>query len=207
MDYCRNIHARDFFNFVFQSGIFPVINIPTRATKSNATIIDHILTKTLIDLHIQSGIIKTDISDHFAVFSLLKTNLELTNIKKTIIKKDINEGSMKYFKTIFNNTDWDLLTQTWSTNDSYNMFLERFIKIYDQAFPERKIEIKQKNLSSSWISKGLRKSSKRNSDYMKILFKKRSDKNYETNKIYKNLFEKFEKTVKKVLFLKQIKTV
>ena len=42
---------------------------------------------------------------------------------------------------------------------------------------------------------------------MKILFKKRSDKNYETNKIYKNLFEKFEKTVKKVLFLKQIKTV
>ena len=161
MDYCRNIHFRDFFNFVFRSGIFPVINIPTRATKLSATMIDHILTKPLIDLHIQSGIIKTDISDHFAVFSLLKTNLELTNIKKTIIKKDINEGSMKYFKTIFNNTDWDLLTQTSSTNDSYNMFLERFIKIYDQAFPERKIEIKQKNLSSSWISKGLRKSSKR----------------------------------------------
>ena len=35
------------------------------------------------------------------------------------------------------------------------------MKIYDQAFPERKIEIKQKNLSSSWISKSLRKSSKR----------------------------------------------
>ena len=97
MDYCRNIQFRDLFNFVFQSGIFPVINIPTRATKPNATIIDHILTKTLIDLHIQSGIIKTDISDHFAVFSLLKTNLEQTNIKKTIIKRDINEDSMEYF--------------------------------------------------------------------------------------------------------------
>ena len=42
---------------------------------------------------------------------------------------------------------------------------------------------------------------------MKILFKKRSDKNYEANKIYKNLFEKFEKTVKNFLFLKQIKRV
>ena len=42
---------------------------------------------------------------------------------------------------------------------------------------------------------------------MKILFKKRSDKNYETNKIYKTLFEKLEKTVKKFLSLKQIKTV
>ena len=42
---------------------------------------------------------------------------------------------------------------------------------------------------------------------MKILFKKRSDKNYETNKIYKTLLEKLEKTVKKFLSLKQIKTV
>ena len=155
LDYSRNIHVRDFFNFVFQNGIFHVINRPTRVS---ATIIDHILTNTLIDSDIQSGIIKTDISDHFAVFSLLKTNLEQTNIKKTIIKRDINEDSMKYFKTIFKSTDWDLITQTSSANDSYDIFLERFIKIYDQAFPERKIEIKQKNLSSPWISKGLRKS-------------------------------------------------
>ena len=39
---------------------------------------------------------------------------------------------MKYFKTIFNSTDWDLLTQTSGTNNSYKIFLERFIKIYDQ---------------------------------------------------------------------------
>ena len=68
---------------------------------------------------------------------------------------------MRYFKTTFNSPDWDLLTRTSSTNDSYNIFLERFIKIYDQAFPERKIELKQKNLSSPWILKGLKKSSKR----------------------------------------------
>ena len=59
---------------------------------------------------------------------------------------------MKYFKTIFRSTDWDLLTQTSSTNDSDNIFFERFIKLYDPAFPERTIGIKQKNLSSPWIS-------------------------------------------------------
>ena len=63
---------------------------------------------------------------------------------------------MKYFKAIFNSIEWNLLTQTLSANDSYNMFLERFVKIYDQAFPERKV-----NLSSPWISKGLRTLSKR----------------------------------------------
>ena len=97
LDYSRNTHSCDFFNFIFRNGIFPKINRPTRVTKSSATIIDHILKITLIDLHIQNGIIKTDINDHFVAFSLLKTNLEQTNIKKTIIKRDINEDSMEYF--------------------------------------------------------------------------------------------------------------
>ena len=70
--------------------------------------------------------IKTDISNHFAVFSLIKTNLEQTNIKKIINKRQINEDSIKYFKTIFNSTDWDLLTKTFSTNGSSNIFLEIF---------------------------------------------------------------------------------
>ena len=118
-----------------------------------AAIIDNILTNTLIDSRIQSGIIKTDISGHLAGVFLLKTNLEQKNIKKTIIKRDVNKDSMKYFKIIFNSTS--------STNDSYNIFFQKFIKIYDQAFPERKNEMKQKSLSSPWISKSLRKSSKR----------------------------------------------
>ena len=205
MDYSRNTHVHDFFNFVFQNGIFPVINRPTRKTKSSATVIDHILTNTIIGSHIQSGILKTDISDHFAVFSLIKTNFELTNIKKTIIKRDIDEDSMKYFKTNFNSTDWDLLTQTSSTNDSYNVFLERFIKVYDQAFPERKIKIKQKNLSSPLFSKGLRKSSKRKQRLYETFLKQRSDKNYETYQIYKNLFEKLKKQSKKVYFQNKLK--
>ena len=87
LDYSRNTHVRGFFNFVFQNGIFSVINRPTRVTKSSTTIIDHILTNTLIDSQIQSSIIKTDISDHFAVFSLLKTNLELKILKRSLLKE------------------------------------------------------------------------------------------------------------------------
>ena len=124
------------------------MNRPTRVTRSSATVIDNILTNTIIDSHIQSGIIKTDVCEHFAVFSLIKTNLEHTNIKNAIIKRDINEGNMKYFKTTFDSSDWDLLANILLTNDSYNIFLDRFIKNYDQGFLERKIEIKQKNLSS-----------------------------------------------------------
>ena len=91
-------------------------------------------------------------------------------IEKTLTKRDINEDSMEYFKTIFNITDWDLLTQALLGNDSHNMFLRSFIKVYDQALPKRKIKVKQKNLSNSWISKDWKKSLKKphkNSVYMK----------------------------------------
>ena len=136
---------------------------------------------------------------------LIKTNLEQTIIKKTITKRDINEDSMKYFKTISISTDWDLLTQTSSANDSYNIFLERFMKLYDEAFPERKIEINQKNLSSPWISKGLRKSSKRKQRLYEKILKQRSDKNYKTYKINKNLFDKLKKQSKKLYFQNKLK--
>ena len=38
-------------------------------------------------------------------------------------------------------------------------FLEKFVQIYDQALPERKIKIKAKNLVSPWITWGLNKPS------------------------------------------------
>ena len=88
----------------------------------------------------------------------------------------MNEDSMKYFKAIFNSIDLGMFTQTLLTNDFYNIFLERFIKIYDQAFPGRKIKIKQKNVSIPWISKGLRESSKRKQCLYEKTLKQRSDK-------------------------------
>ena len=59
-----------------------LINRPARVTKSSSTIIDHVLTNTIIDSEVQSGIIKTDISDQFAGFALMKTSLVQPNIKK-----------------------------------------------------------------------------------------------------------------------------
>ena len=92
-----------------------------------------------------SGIVKTDIRDHFAVFCLLKTKSEQTS-RTLLLRRD--EASIEHFKSLFNSIDWNLVTQTSLPNDSYNIFLEKIFQIYDQAFPERKSEIKPKNLVS-----------------------------------------------------------
>ena len=185
--------------------IMPVINRPTRVTKTSTTIIDHILTNTTIDSPLHSGIVKTDNSDHFAVFCLLKTNFEQSNIKNIAIKRDINEASIEHFKSLFNSIDWDLNIQTSLPNHFYNIFLEKFVQIYNQAFPERKIEIKAKNLVSPWITWGLRKSSRKKQHLYEKFLKQRNSKNEEAYKMYKNVFERLKKQSKKLYFQNKLK--
>ena len=63
------------------------------------------LTNTIRDSEVQGGIIiKIDISDHFAVFALIKTSLIQSNIRKSFIEQYINEDSITNFKSILNNT-------------------------------------------------------------------------------------------------------
>ena len=90
LNYSWNTIVHDFLNLAFHNSIFPVINRPTRVTKTCATIIEHILANSIIDSPLHSGIIKTDISDHFAVLCLLKTNFEQSNIRNIIVKQKIN---------------------------------------------------------------------------------------------------------------------
>ena len=86
LDYSINTNVRDFFNYVFQNDVFPLLNRPTGITRSSATIIDHVLTNTIIDSEVQNGIIKTNISDHFTLFALMKTSLVQSSIKKNLHK-------------------------------------------------------------------------------------------------------------------------
>ena len=122
----------------------------------------------------------------------MKTSLVQPIIKKTFIKRHINENSVKYFRSILDSVDWNLITQTSTRDSSYNIFLDKFIKLYDIAFPERKVEIKQKNLTSPWITRGLKKSSKRKQRLYDKLLKRRNDKNDKAYKMCKSLFEKLK---------------
>ena len=46
-------------------------------------------------------------------------------------------------------------------DDAYKAFLKQFSTLYDEYFPEKKMKLKNKDLQSPWITKGIRRSSKR----------------------------------------------
>ena len=194
LDYATNNHVQSFFNLAFENSVFPVKNRPIRITKTSETAIDHILTNTILELEIQSGIISNDTSDYFGIFCVLKTDLKRKTNNGYILRRDISESNVKKFKELMNTVDWNLITQTLTPNDPYCIFIEKFIKIYDQAFPLQKIRTKGK---SPWITKGSRKSSRKKQGLYETFLKHKTTKTLETYKNYKNFSKKFFKSFKK----------
>ena len=58
-----------FIDLIFSKGYLPAITKPTRITEHSATLLDHIYTNK-INKSYNSGILISDVSDHFATFTI-----------------------------------------------------------------------------------------------------------------------------------------
>ena len=70
--------------------------------------------------------------------------------------------------------DWDTIKTHQDANEASNNFISTFCTIYDTFFPMNKKKIKTKDLESPWITKEIKKSSKKKQRvYSKFLKKKK----------------------------------
>ena len=72
LDFEQNKNVQNFVNLMFQFGLVPTINKPTRVTNKTISAIDHIITNSIYNNNFKTGIIKTDISDHFPIIRAFK---------------------------------------------------------------------------------------------------------------------------------------
>ena len=81
LKYNNNNSTKYFVAMLFNLGIYPLIDKPSKITESSATIIDNIFTNEL-NIDITSGLMINDISDHLPVFCICHyTDLTTTRIK------------------------------------------------------------------------------------------------------------------------------
>lgn len=85
-----------------------------------------------------------------------------------ICKKIFNTESIELFRIKLYEPDWEETETSTTPDDAYTTFLQKFIVLYDNHFPKRNIKLKAKNLKSLWITRGIKKTSKRNNAYIKI---------------------------------------
>ena len=199
LDYETNKKVKNFVNLLFQHGLMPLINKPTRVTRRSATLIDLIITNQFDNCLFTSGIIKSQISDHFPTFLASKNiTINLENNKTVIRKRQINDITIEAFKNLLKEMDWELIYQTDNANEAYEVFLKLFNKYYEQAFPKVEIKIKTKSLLSPWMTKGLLKSSKKKQKLYEKFLKRRTYSNEKIYKSYKKLFEAIKYRSKKL---------
>ena len=98
----------NFLDLVYQNGMIPTINKPTRVTKKTATAIDHILTNCFTETVFKTAIFKSDISNHFLICFLVPSSPPQRGNKTTFIYKRIfNTESIESFKKKLYETDWE----------------------------------------------------------------------------------------------------
>ena len=93
----------NFVNFAFQNSLVPLINKPTRATKTNATAIDLIITVVFLNKQIETRIIKTEILDPII--------LSEVKYRTLLFKRTINTTLKENFKNILARKTWDYIKQ------------------------------------------------------------------------------------------------
>ena len=154
---------------------FPPKNKPTRITRSTATAIDHIITNSVINAEFKTGIIKTEISDHFPIFFIFKCVLDSTEAREEFIfKRNYSSNSIETFKQKLREVNWNKVKQFNNANESYAKCYEICTSLYEECFPKFKIKLNQRKKLSPWITKGMKRSSKRKQKlYEKLFWKKK----------------------------------
>ena len=153
MKHDDHIPTSEYLESMYSQMLFPLITKPTRRTNSSATLIDNIFTNKCATERSFNGILFTQISDHFPVFTI---NCQTkTKEKEMVIRKRIvNSRNLQCFIERLKTKRWDEIVNNYSGPEAFKRFHTIFSKLYDETFPLKVFKPSYKN-RKPWLSKGL----------------------------------------------------
>ena len=184
-----------FLNSMLIHGHIPLITKPTRITRQTATLIYHIYSNTSNN-NITTGIITTDLSDHFATFIFSNDQISHTTQRSRTIRVHKQEN-IAALKNKLANTDFSSVIECNSPDESYNTFINLYQKAYNSACPEKLIKLSKKVLKREpWITSGIITSSKRKQKLYQTKLKHPNDINDANYQEYCRAFNKIRRAAK-----------
>ena len=116
---------QNFLNFTFPQDLILIVNKPTSVTRNTSSAIDHTITSSVINAEFKTGIIKTDISNHFHIFFIFKCIADSTEAMEEFIQKWNYSGySIETFKWKLHEVNWNEVKQTSNAKETYTKFSE-----------------------------------------------------------------------------------
>jgi hypothetical protein len=199
LKYNSHDKTNNYVDNLFTQGFLPLITKPTRVTSTSATLIDHIYTNNICKASI-SGIILTDVADHFGIFYCVQC--KPTQSKNAIIKKrSFSERNVKLFKSYLDEMNFTQILQINCPNEAYNNFIVMYKEAFEKAFPLLDKRPNSKYTKREpWMTTGLLTSSRTKSKLFVKKLQKPTMHNIATYKNYINQFNKLKKIIKRDYF-------
>ena len=173
--------ASDFSNLLLSHFFHPLVDKPTRVIDDSKSLIDNIYTNLPQFGNIcKSGILKTDFSDHYSIFSF--SNYDLLAKKDVHVhKRAITEKNKSNFHKALKRQNWDIVFNTDDVEVSFKYFHDKICELFEDNLPLVKVKVTYSN-KLPWITQGLRESVK-----TKRLLHKKMEQNpsSENKRIYK----------------------
>ena len=168
-------------NIISLYGFYVQINIPTRISKTSATLIDNILANTN---ELQSGVLYSSITDHLPVFCFKKGCSKSYN-NQTCTYRKLTPSAIENFKKDLYRADWNECYKSDDVDSAYNSFIALFLDLYNKHFPLVTMKRKKKN-KRPWVTKKILKMIKKKNKLYKKFCTSRLASDERKFKIFRN---------------------
>ena len=146
----------DFIDNIYARGFIPEITIPTRVTAQTATLIDHIYSNKFSE-NLTSGVIVTDVSDHYAIFFIDNTRHPQPETEQ--FHRSYSDRNITCFIDTLNRMDFTNITNETDCQKAYNILHYKLSFAHTLSFPEKKLH-QRFHKHSPWITSGITQSCK-----------------------------------------------
>jgi len=133
LDLQKNKFVAEYIDTIFSHGFLQLVTKPTRINENSATLIDHILTNSTVQVH-DTFIICSKISDHFPILHQLDFNKVKPKLNP-IETRSFSEENITKFKRALRDYNWNFVTNLNCTQTAFNDFSTTFNTFYNLYFP------------------------------------------------------------------------
>lgn len=180
-----------FTEAMYNMGLYPVINKPSRITTHSASLIDNIFTNNIYN-NLLSGLLMNDITDHLPVFVMFDCEGQTkrdTMTRPSNSRRLRTDEAIEAFKYELAIEKWREVYEATDVDEAYGGFLNKFLVLFDRSCPvlqQVKWGKKSKTPHKPWISKGILNACKKKNSLYRDFIKHRSSEKEIKYKRYKN---------------------
>ena len=193
-----HIKTSEYIDNLFTHGYLPVITKPTRISSSTATLIDHIYTNDITSSH-HSGIIVTDVADHFGTF-LITQHKHKHHYSPNIKVRSFSQANIQYFKETLENTDFTCISNMTCPNMAYNKFMKLYSNLFNNSFPLRDAKLSKTIKREPWFTIGLLNSSRQKAKLFTRKMNKPTNENIAKYKNYNAIYNQLKRKMKSLYY-------